>query len=106
MMTAAEYAKYTLDNLSRATLGNALNIASKIDTENCYKFKDFIDGLNDYSLKLLENANSDLDKNKCFDLLHTINKYDKMYNDDTVKYNKYFIIDNLIIDLWDITNRG
>lgn len=100
MMTAGEYAKYTLDNLCRATLANAFNISSKIDVQGCYTFKDFATGLKDYAILRLQQTNSDL----YYDIITTINKHIKLY-DSSISCNKRLLIDDLIIDLWTLINE-
>ena len=39
-MTVKEFAKYTIDNLSRASLVNAFNISEKLDNPNFYELND------------------------------------------------------------------
>lgn len=100
-MTVNDYAKYTIDNLHRATLSNALNISSKIDKPNCYSFIDFANGLKSYAIELLKlNTSNDI----YYSIIYIVNKYTLMYNSN-YNYNKLYIIDSLIIDLWEILSK-
>ena len=42
-MNVQEFAKYVITNMHRATLSNALNISTKLDTEGFYKFNEFLE---------------------------------------------------------------
>lgn len=97
-MTVSEFGKYVIDNMHRATLSNAMNIADKIDNEQFYTFHDFTNAINEcVSKSLLE---SKIDCIKVYKILVAVDKYTKMYNSD-VKYNHKMIIDNLIIEIWE-----
>lgn len=101
-MDVKEFSKYVLDNINRATLSNAMNIANKIDKPEFYSFNDFIIGLENYTVDLLKlNKKS---PNICYNILSCVDKHRKRYNSD-IKYNKLFIIDDLLIDLWRIVNE-
>jgi hypothetical protein len=41
-MTVKEFSKYVIDNLNRASLVNAFNIAEKLDNPNYYSLEDFV----------------------------------------------------------------
>lgn len=98
-MNVKEFSKYVIDNLHRATLSNALNIAVKIDNPEFYTFNDFVSNLQIYVTQLLKDKK--LDDLKCYALLVTLDKSYKLYNSST-KYNKSFIIDDLLISMWRI----
>lgn len=98
-MTVSEYAKYVVSNMNRATLGNALNIVKKFETE--YNFVDFLASVDSYVLQVL-NSNL-LDKSKCYNILYLTNNALKKYNSN-FNYNKNFIMDDFIIDLWGVIN--
>ena len=98
-MTVSEYAKYVVSNMNRATLGNALNIVKKFETE--YNFVDFLTSVDSYVLQVL-NSNL-LDKSKCYNILYLTSNALKKYNSN-FNYNKNFIMYDFIIDLWGVIN--
>ena len=97
-MTVKEFAKYTIDNLSRASLVNAFNISEKLDNPNFYELNDFIDNCIKYILEL--QSNNKIDYKKSSKLLVALYKCEKYYNSE-FKYNKKMVIDNLIIEMWE-----
>lgn len=99
-MDVKEYAKFVIDNMCRATVGNALNIVSKLDDPEFYKFEDFAVELQKYVVTLLS---SDFNKDKCYAVLSLISATLKKYRSN-IKYNKTFILNDFIIDLWRILN--
>lgn len=100
-MTIQEFAKYVIGNMRRATLGNAMNIADKLDNPQFYTFLDFIDNAYNYTIELLKDDRAN--KDKCYSLLHLFKTLKDKYNSD-FKYNKKFIIDDLVIEMWGIIN--
>lgn len=99
-MEVNEFAKFVLDNLTRATIGNTLNISNKLDCSDYYKFTDFLEEIQKYTEKLLLDG---FDKNKCYEILVLANKTLKKYKSE-VKYNKTYIINDFVINLWRIMN--
>jgi hypothetical protein len=99
MMTLDEYAKYIVDNMGRATLTNALTISSKFDTE--YNFNDLLISMQKYISTLIDNDK--FNKDKCYNLFSAISQSLKKYRSN-VKYNKLFIYNDFIIDIWRIFN--
>lgn len=99
-MEVNEFAKFVLDNLTRATIGNTLNISNKLDCSDYYKFTDFLEEIQKYTEKLLLDG---FDKNKCYEILVLVNKTLKKYKSE-VKYNKTYIINDFVINLWRIMN--
>jgi hypothetical protein len=98
-MRVDEYAKYVINNMNRATLGNALNISNKFNSE--YNFIEFLNFINTYIEDVM--VSKLLQKDKCYNILYLSNKAFKMYNSD-FNYNKTFIIDDFIIELWQVLN--
>lgn len=98
-MNVGEYAKYVVNNMGRATLGNALNIATKFVSE--YDFTEFLTSINEYiGVALTSNL---LPKDKCYNILYLSNKASKMLKSE-FRYNKSFIIDDFIVDMWGVIN--
>ena len=98
-MDIKDYSKYVLDNMNRATLGNALNIALKFNSE--YKFENFIDNIIiQCKFEILENKHDDDKYYKILGIAYNSLKYYK----SSINYNKSFIIDDFIIDLWKVLN--
>lgn len=99
--TVQEFAEYVVDNMWRATVANALNIADKLDTDGYYKLDEFVKAVEAYigtekALKFLGKVKASAMVIACYNCL-------KYYN-STFKYNKRMIIDNFIIDMWEASN--
>ena len=102
-MNTKEFAKYVIDNIGRATLGNSLKIADKIDNVDFYSFEDYVKETNEYVSKVL--VENKLPNIKCYHILSILDTYYKKYVAlKEKKYNKTFIINDLIIDLWKVIN--
>lgn len=97
-MTVQEFAKYTIDNLYRASLVNAFNIAEKLDNPDFYTLEDFINSCINYISEL--QSKSKINSKKSSKLLVALYKCEKNYNSE-FKFNKKMIIDNLIIEMWE-----
>jgi hypothetical protein len=97
-MGEKDYAIYVIDNLGRASAANALKITDTINKNN-YNLKIFMDGL-------VEHAKSKFDSNK----LDEVSMCKVIVAVDTAStkfssghsYNKMMLLDNLILDLWEI----
>ena len=100
-MEVKDFAKYVIDNMHRASLANALNIPNKLDTEGYYKFEEFVNNIVNYINESL--SNNHIDKTEAYNILIYSNDWLKMYKSE-FNYNKQMIIDNYIIDLWEIIN--
>ena len=100
-MNVSDFAKYVIDNLHRASLSNALNISSKLDNDEYYTFVDFVDNIIAYVNSRLADKN--IDTFEAYNILIYSNNWLKMYKSE-FNYNKDMIIDNYIIDLWEIIN--
>lgn len=100
-MEVAEFAKHVIDNMHKATVGNALNIALKLDNPEFYSFKVFLNEMEKYCYQVLQDG---FNKQKCYCIFALINKTLKKYNSE-IKYNKTFIINDFVIDLWRIMNE-
>ena len=101
-MGVKDFAKYVIDNLGRATLANAMNIADKLDNENFYDLREFVDNVNSYvgtneALKLIGYVKVCKVVSASYDCI-------KKYDSDK-KYNKRMVIDNYIIELWRSINE-
>ena len=97
-MTVKEFSKYTIDNLSRASLVNAFNISEKLDNPDYYKLEDFIKNCINYISEL--QSNMKINSKKASKLLVALYNCEKNYNSE-FKYNKKMVIDNLIIEMWE-----
>lgn len=102
-MNVDEFAKFVINNMTRATLSNALNICTKLDNDEYYKFTDFVKAIYSYVSNILSTNNNNIDINKIYSVLVSSNKYLTMYESD-INYNKNMLIDSYIIDLWEILN--
>ena len=100
-MTVEDFAKYVIDNMHRATLSNALNIADKLDNPDFYTLISFAENIESY-LGLVE-VQSRLGTLVTYKILIATDDCLKHYNSD-IKYNKRMIIDNYIIDMWRAIN--
>lgn len=97
-MSVEEFAKYAIDNMHRASLVNAFNIADKLDNLKFYSLSDFIDNCIKY-VSELQSMNK-ISPQTASRVLVALYNCDRDYNSD-FKYNKKMVIDNLIIELWE-----
>lgn len=100
-MDINEFSVYVINNMSRATIGNALNIVNKFTgSEPEFKFEDFIAGIESYTNKLMSD---NYNKNVCYKIFVLIDKTMTKYKSN-IKYNKTFVMNDFIINLWRIMN--
>ena len=99
VMNVKDYAKYVVDNMSRATIGNALRIGLKLDVEDGYNFLEFLKEIELYITTLV--SQNKYDKNKCYAICTIISEATRKYNSN-INYTKKYIINDFIIDLWKI----
>lgn len=98
-MSCEEYAKYVIDNMYRASLPNALNIATSLIGDAKYGVNDFINHLITYVE--LNIQNNKMDKMDAYRIIvHSKDCLD-MYNSE-FKYNKNMILDTYIINIWEV----
>lgn len=102
-MNVQEFAKYVITNMHRATLSNALNISTKLDTEGFYKFNEFLEELYKYTITCL--SDNRIESSKCYRILSLANETLEKYN-STFNYNKIYLIDDFLIKLWTILDKG
>ena len=100
-MEIKDYAKYVIDNITRATCGNTLNITNKFLNKE-YDYKDFIKHLVEYVEEILVSGR--ISKDKCYSILHIANESLKALNKPS--YIETYIIDDFLIDLWRILNEA
>ncbi len=97
-MTVKEFSKYVIDNLNRASLVNAFNIAEKLDNPNYYSLEDFVHECVLYLTDSLVNVK--LKPTIACKLLSALFNCEKAINSE-YKFNRRMIIDNLIIEMWE-----
>jgi len=99
-MTVGEFSKYFIDNISRATVSNALKVTIKVNDTD-YMFNDFIRGIITY----IENCIKEnrFTPEKCYGIIYLCNKALKKFNSE-IKYSKEYIVNDFIIDLWRLMN--
>lgn len=102
-MNTEEFARYVINNMHRATLSNALNITTKLDTQDHYSFEEFLIAMQVYVKECLNNQK--IDSTKCYEILSTISKSLRAYKSQ-FNYNKIYIIDDFIIELWSVLDRS
>ena len=100
-MELKDYSKYVIDNITRATCGNVLNITNKFLNKE-YVFKDFLISVIEYVEELLKADK--ISKSKCYSILHTTNEAIKSLSKPN--YNETYIIDDYFIDIWRILNEA
>ena len=94
-MSVKDYARYIINNINRAVIGNALKISDKIDVSGGYQF---IEILNEIKIYLVEMTEKGLiDSDKCYSIYHIVNNSMKQYTNNSIKYNKRYIINDFII---------
>lgn len=100
-MTIEEYAKYVMQNIGRATRGNAIRIVDKLGDDNEYPFLDFVACIENYVNEQL--SSSQPDSNRGFYVLVAVRRAKIRYTSNNTP-NKRMVIDNFILDLWDAIN--
>lgn len=100
-MTVGDFAKYVVDNMHRATLSNAMNIADKLDNPDYYQLVDFAKNIDSYIGDV--SVETRLGKIIVCKILVATDDCLKHYMSD-IKYNKRMIIDNYIIEIWRAIN--
>lgn len=98
-LTVEEYAKYVVTNIGRAQLPNAYKIAENFEGPGCFDFEMFLKYMVPYIEDLIKENR--LDINKCYAMLVLINTTLTKYK-SPFKYNKTFLVDDFIMDLWRI----
>lgn len=98
MKTVKEYARFVYDNIGKAKMNNALNIANEINTH--YSFKDFIQAL----AEVCGECFSDNMK-KSILFFDVIKEYSELYESDKL-YNKDMILDIFILALCNQARRS
>ena len=101
-MSVQQFSAYVIENMHRATLANALNIADKLDNADYYSFTDFTQSITVY-VAGAEVARR-IGNVKMCRIVALIYDIMNKYNSD-IKYNKRMLIDNFIISLWQIMNE-
>lgn len=104
-MLLEDFAKYVVDNMTRATLVNALNITNKLS--NTKKSSDIYNA-SDFCRAVLNYLNNKLTE-KCTDVIRiykTIIATDKCLKnlESNVPYNEAMVLDNYIIEIWESLN--
>lgn len=97
-MNIEEFSKYVIDNMSRATLVNALNVSNKL-INGAYDVNDFIDTSLEYISTLLSYGKISSEKASRLSVAFFNCKRD--YNSD-FNYSKTMILNDLIINVWEI----
>lgn len=101
-MSVKDFAKYVIDNLGRASIGNSLNISQKFFGDNAYNIKDFIGFVDEYVASLMSNQKVSCIKGyKIY--ISGRNAIEKLEN-TSIKYNEYMIVDDYVMSLWGIIN--
>lgn len=95
-MELMDFSKYVVDNMKRATLSNALNIAGKIG-DGGYDFEEFLKSIQSYVEVGLKEGK--IPTNKCYAILFICDKYLNRLN-STIRYLKEYLVNDFIIDLW------
>mgnify|MGYP003571242458 CR=1 FL=1 len=96
-MDVKEFAKYVIDNMSRASLANSLNIASKLDNPEYYKLLDFLNEVVLYVNDLLKE--NKMDTLRACRILVASDDCKKMYELDKPAI-KTMIIDDYVMNIW------
>lgn len=99
-MTTKEFSKYFIDNIGRATLVNALNVSDKLNNGD-YDIDEFIKECIDYISNLQTTCKFTLEKSS--KMLTAFFSCNKDLNSE-FKYNKFMILNNLVISIWEISN--
>lgn len=98
-MTCADFAKYMVDNIGRATLANAFNITDKFVSKT-YDFAEFLQYVDDY---VSEKLTSCKDKIVYYKISIATNKARTMVSSKN-KYNLTMIVDDFVEAVWEAVN--
>jgi hypothetical protein len=98
-MNVEDFAKYVIDNISRASLVNALNITNSFASN--YNFVEFLDYMQKYIEYLVSEKR--IKPESAYKVLASIVDAKSYVNSD-IKYNTTMVIDTFIIKLWEIFN--
>ena len=104
-MSLEDFAKYVIDNITRATLVNALNITNKLSNkkvgEGIYNASDFLKAVYNYLLEKLKDSDTER-----ISIYKTIVATDTCLKnlESNIKYNEAMVLDNYIIDIWSSLN--
>ena len=100
-MNELEFAKYTLDNMARATLVNALSISDKFKGQQAYDLDTYIISLEKYICTYIkDNVFNAYQANQLFAAIYTYkSKIASNFN-----YNNAILLDDLIIAIWEAIN--
>lgn len=98
-MTCADFAKYMVDNIGRATLANAFNITDKFISKT-YDFAEFLQYVDDY---VSEKLTSCKDKIVYYKIAIATNKARAMVSSEN-KYNLTMIVDDFVRAVWEAVN--
>lgn len=96
----ADFAKYTIDNIKRATLANAYTITNRFG-DGGYDFEEYVKSMINYLSEQLQGGL--LSYETSYKLLSISYDALKYYTSD-FKYSKKCIISNFIINLWMVFN--
>lgn len=99
-MDVVDFSKYVVNNLNRATLGNALNITSTVISSK-YNLDDFINNIIKYSIEL--GQQNKLNCNTVYNILFYSNKcLETLKNKGSL--TDIMVLDNYIIEIWRAIN--
>ena len=104
-MLLEDFAKYVIDNMTRATLVNALNITNKLSntkkSPDIYNASEFLRAVYNYLNSKLSGDCTDTIK-----IYKTIVATDKCLKslESSVPYNETMVIDSYIIEIWESLN--
>ena len=96
-MTVKDFAKYVIDNMSRASLANSLNIATKLDNPEYYSFIEFLNEIVLYVNELLKD--NKIDTMRAYRILVASDDSKKLYESDKSAV-KTMIIDDYVMNIW------
>lgn len=100
-MELKDFSKYVIDNITRATCGNTLNITNRFINKE-YDFKEFLVNISKYVEELLTSGK--IEKQKCYSILHLTNESIKTLSKPN--FIEMYVIDDYLIDLWRIFNES
>lgn len=98
-MTCADFAKYMVDNIGRATLANAFNITDKFVSKT-YDFMEFLQYVDNYVSDKLTSCNN---KVIYYKIAVATNKARTMASSEN-KYNFTMIVDEFVCSVWEAVN--
>ena len=100
-LSVEEYAKRTINNMGVAKFFQVFRITENFEGPDCFDFMEYLNHIITYMTEVL-NTNR-LPIEQCHRILALVHTTKQKYN-STFKYNKTYVMDDFVVELWRICN--